>query len=104
MLFPSGEKVFIAFELPNEEQNREIKKNLALDVIDRMNYMTEVICPLNFAVDNGKTLPHCRPHGCGTLLRTVSTRQSSTAELNETLAHLLSLLLRLLQTITMMEK
>ena len=52
MLFPSGAKVFIAFELPNEEQNREIKKNLALDVIDRMNYMTEVICPLNFAVDN----------------------------------------------------
>lgn len=36
-----GAKVFIAFELPNEEQNREIKKNLALDVIDRMNYMTE---------------------------------------------------------------
>jgi len=36
-----GARVFIAFELPNEEKNREIKKNVALDVIDRMDYMAE---------------------------------------------------------------
>ena len=54
MLFPSGANIFIAFELPNEEQNREIKKNLALDVIDRMNYITEVICHLNFLLTIGK--------------------------------------------------
>ena len=35
--------MFIAFELPNEEKNREIKKNVALDVIDRMDYMAEVL-------------------------------------------------------------
>ena len=40
--FPVGARVFISFELPNEEKNREIKKNVALDVLDRMNYMTEV--------------------------------------------------------------
>ena len=38
-----GARVFIAFELPNEEKNREIKKNVALDVIDRMDYMAEVL-------------------------------------------------------------
>ena len=38
----TGARVFMAFELPNEELNKEAKKQAALDVLDRMNYMSEV--------------------------------------------------------------